>query len=126
MKELIMSDTKFPDQIQERIDAGRNCGSWIGNGWMDLVVQLDEQVAQLDPDYVIDQVKEKFGGLRYYISISEGVDQETCEKIWSIIHEVEDKSFDTCDMCGQPGKRLNVNGSGYIATRCEQHKDTTG
>jgi hypothetical protein len=120
-----MSDTIFPEQIQKRIDAGRNCGSWIGNGWVDLVVQLDKQITQLDPDYVIDQVKEKFGGLRYYISISEGVAQETREQIWNTIHEVEDKSVETCDLCGQPGKRLNVDG-GYVATRCELHKNTSG
>jgi len=119
-----MSETIFPEQIQKRIDAGRDCGSWIGNGWMDLVVQLDEQVAQLDPDYTISQVKEKFGGLRYYIAISEGTSDENCKEIWNIIHEAEDKSFDICDICGQPGKRLNVADMGYIATRCEQHKDT--
>ena len=116
----------FPEQIQKRIDAGMGCGSGIGEGWMELVTQLDKDVAQLDPDYVIDQVKEKFGGLRYYITISEGVDQETREKIWNTIHEAEEKSFDICDICGEAGKRVNVGGAGWIATRCEQHKDTRG
>ncbi|MGH2879027.1 MAG: hypothetical protein ACRDK4_05395 [Solirubrobacteraceae bacterium] len=43
-------------------------GRWIScdRGWYPLLVELDEQLRALLPDYVIHQVKEKFGGLRYY------------------------------------------------------------
>lgn len=123
-----MSKTKFPEHIQKRLDAGKGCDSWIGTGWVNLVVQLDEQIVQLDPEYSISQIKEKFGGLRYYISISDCVDAndiDTIKKIRTLVYEAEDKSLSICDICGQDGKQLNVNGSGYIATRCEDHKDET-
>ena len=112
----------FPEQIQKRVDAGMGCGSGIGEGWMELVVQLDQQVAQLDPDYVIDQVKEKFGGLRYYVTLSEGLDKDIRESIYDIIHEAESKSYTICEVCGQPGTESAA--TGWIATRCEQHKTT--
>ncbi len=43
-------------------------GRWIScdRGWYPLLVELDEQLRTLLPDYVIHQVKEKYGGLRYY------------------------------------------------------------
>lgn len=43
-------------------------GRWIScdRGWYPLLVELDKQLRALLPDYVICQVKEKYGGLRYY------------------------------------------------------------
>ncbi len=38
----------------------------IGVGWWPIVIALDEQIAKQAPDYQIHQIKEKFGGLRYY------------------------------------------------------------
>jgi len=48
-----------------------NWGRWIscGSGWYPLLVELDEKLAQIEPDYEIHQVKEKFGTLRYYIGM---------------------------------------------------------
>jgi hypothetical protein len=43
-------------------------GRWIrcDRGWYPLLVELDEQLGALLPNYELNQVKEKFGGLRYY------------------------------------------------------------
>jgi hypothetical protein len=43
-------------------------GRWIScsRGWYPVICELDEQLARLFPDYHIHQVKEKYGGLRYY------------------------------------------------------------
>jgi hypothetical protein len=48
-------------------------GRWIScaSGWYPLLIELDEKLAQIEPDYEIHQVKEKFGTLRYYIGISD-------------------------------------------------------
>lgn len=45
-----------------------NWGRWIGvsKGWYPLVTEVDQRLAQIMPDYEINQVKEKFGSLRYY------------------------------------------------------------
>jgi len=50
-------------------------GRWIScdRGWYPLLVELDEQLRMLLPNYVLHQVKEKFGGLRYYWESGEDV-----------------------------------------------------
>lgn len=50
-------------------------GRWIScdRGWYPLVVELDEKVRALLPSYVILQIKEKYGGLRYYWEPGEAV-----------------------------------------------------
>ena len=44
-------------------------GRWIScdKGWYPLVIELDQKLAEIYPDYELHQVKEKFGTLRYYI-----------------------------------------------------------
>lgn len=37
-----------------------------GPGWWQLISLCDKELARIDPDYEIHQVKEKFGGLRFY------------------------------------------------------------
>lgn len=46
-------------------------GRWIscGAGWYGLLVDLDERIAAVAPDYHVHQVKEKFGTLRFYWSL---------------------------------------------------------
>lgn len=58
------------ERILRRIPDG--WGRWIGcgPGWYRLLVELDTQLAALDPDYRVQQVKEKFGTLRYYCSLA--------------------------------------------------------
>ena len=65
-----------PEDAGEHADALRGMlvripdgwGRWIrcDRGWYPLLVELDEQLRALLPNYELDQVKEKYGGLRYY------------------------------------------------------------
>ncbi len=50
-------------------------GRWIGcsRGWYSILVELDEGIAALFPAYELEQVKEKFGGLRFYWSPGQGI-----------------------------------------------------
>lgn len=56
------------------------------------------------------QVKEKFGGLRFYMT---GVTDE----INNLIEAAEELSLQTCEQCGQPGSNSAVNG--WYRTTCE-------
>jgi hypothetical protein len=104
----------YPQEIEKRIHNGS--GSQIGKGWFNLVLELDAEIAKLSPDYKILQVKEKFGALRFYVGhIDEGFEDE----IFYLINAAETKSKTICDVCGNQGKRLNING--WSATRCEEH-----
>jgi len=51
------------------------------------------------------QVKEKFGGIRYYIDteISVGAPEEATAPIYEFIRIAEQRSESTCETCGQPG-----------------------
>lgn len=65
---------------------------------------------------VAEQVKEKFGGLRFYYR---GGD----EYISGLARMAESMSYVTCEVCGNAGK---TNGGGWIRTLCEAHtKDST-
>lgn len=87
-------------------------GKWVdvGPGWHPIVIELDQQLAAIDPNYEIHQVKEKFGGLRYYCSL------ETDTQGAKLIKAAETKCWVTCDQCGDPGV---ARSGGWIVTRCE-------
>lgn len=50
-----------------------NWGRWVScsKGWYPLIIELDQKIAEMIPDYQLHQVKEKFGTLRYYIGLSD-------------------------------------------------------
>jgi len=69
----------------------------IGEGWYQLVKDLIEELIELGWDKQICQVKEKFGGLRFYINGG-------TKEIFNAISRAENKSYEICEMCGKPGK----------------------
>lgn len=62
--------------------------------------------------YII-QIKEKFGGLRFYY---DGGDRE----IDGMVRMAESMSYRLCEVCGLPGR---PNREGWIRTLCETHKE---
>ena len=114
----------YPEEIHHRIIyAAMQCGSHMREGWYDLVLELDDAISKIYPLYTVDQVKEKFGGLRYYIGILPDIlPDEQHDEIYRLIHEAEEKSFKICDICGSTGKTMKV-GQWLMATRCEKHND---
>jgi hypothetical protein len=61
---------------------------------------------------VVNQVKEKFGGLRFY---ADGCN----ETIDNYITFAECLSARTCEVCGAPGERRDDGG--WLRTLCDQH-----
>jgi len=98
----------------------------VQDGWEPLIRELSEKlvplVEQFNKDYPpepenmyfgfgVVQVKEKFGGLRYYTHGSS-------DEIDNIIDEYESRSYKTCEICGKPGK---VRGAMWYYTSCDKH-----
>lgn len=107
---------KYPTVFKEYGgDIRQTCMAWgidTGNGWYDI---LDELCAKLEPMGVVaTQVKEKFGGLCFYINM---VKKDDWDEIQNAISEAEAKSYKICEKCGRPGKRV---GGSWIRTLCEK------
>ena len=97
-------------------------GLEVGDGWLDLIDELCYKLRHLIetkyPDYITDefpfevvQVKEKFGGLRFYTNY-------TNDKIEKLITKYERKSFRICERCGKKGKlRADLP---WIQTLCKK------
>jgi len=84
--------------------SGMGWGILTGNGWYWLIDKLCESIQSfIDnnptkiPQIEAVEVKEKFGGLRFYI---DGAPEE----IHGMIHFAEDLSYDVCEVCGNPKK----------------------
>ena len=75
----------------------------VDEGWYQLIVDCDKELTGVDPNYQIYQVKEKFGGLRYYIKPSNLDDKHTLMRIGDIISKYEDIAWKTCSATGKLG-----------------------
>jgi len=107
----------LPEAIRDRVAEGDPYWCSLPDGWYNLVTELDAELRVVDPDYVLDQCKEKFGGLRYYVNWSDQCND--LDKAEDIITKYEHISEETCDVCGEAGKNESKNG--WLATRCEEH-----
>ena len=85
----------------------------VGPGWYGIIKRLIVDLIELEWDKQICQVKEKFGGLRFYINSGS-------EEIWQRIHLAEAASYITCEKCGELGQ---IRGDGWISTLCEKHSE---
>ena len=54
-------------EIRNRLQA-RGAYPAVPDEWLGHLAELDERLAQIDPTYQVDQIKTKWGTLRYYIS----------------------------------------------------------
>lgn len=83
----------------------------VGDGWLPLVQKIIEEAINKKWNKEICQVKEKFGGLRFYIN-------DAPREVFDIISKYEDMSYKTCEVCGQPGIQRP---GGWIETLCDKH-----
>jgi hypothetical protein len=83
----------------------------VGKGWHPLVNRLIDDLFALGWDGSLHQIKEKFGGLRFYTgAISDAMRKR--------IHEAESESIRTCEDCGAEGK---LRYGSWIQTLCDEH-----
>jgi len=107
-------------------------GFECGDGWFNIINQLCANIQhhidwrnrknELNPNQpivsqvTVDQVKEKFGTLRFYYT---GGD----DYIDGLVSMAEAMSGVTCEVCGNPGSTL---GRGWLTTLCEKHAEERG
>ena len=93
---------------------GNASGDIITQGEIDLRKQIMDEEALKVP--VAVQVKEKFGGLRFYV-------QGATEKHWNYISFAESMSYRICESCGAEGKTYT---DGWHTTLCDIHAEMNG
>lgn len=93
-------------------------GGWdVPSGWIPLILELHKKLVTIDPNYILIQAKEKFGGLRYYTSVLKN--RELAAQFNHAIGKAEQASYVTCQLCGESGKSVAL-GYWYI-TLCPLH-----
>ncbi len=126
LEERIMQD--FPWFEARNVWTGELLGVAHGcecdDGWLDLIYDLcqeiDDEYKKLGKDIsnlIIYQIKEKYGGLRFYIN-------GTYPSVNNIIHNYENMSYEVCEICGKPGKLMS-SGS-WFKTLCEKCANELG
>lgn len=110
-------EEKYPKML-----SGRYGGFAVGKGWYPVLEQLcaniqshidwkvkqGQDIAQVE----VEQIKEKFGGLRFYYS---GGD----DYISGLVTMAESFAGSLCEECGGIGKRRS---GGWIRTFCDVHE----
>lgn len=101
---------KYPKIFSSEEFLGFECG----DGWAEIIDNFcritQQRIDRGDCIQVIaEQVKEKFGGIRFYYS---GGD-DFVYKLYCIL---EDLSFKTCEICGAEGK---LRHGGWLKTHCD-------
>jgi hypothetical protein len=74
------------------------CGAHCGDGWAPIVDRLLTDLVAMGWDRNVDQIKEKFGGLRFYAA---GV---LTKEMQGLVDAAERESARTCELCGAPGR----------------------
>lgn len=92
-------------------------------GWYNLINELCSKLVALHPNIRADQVKEKYGTLRFYISSEGKVPREVMDKAYALEDEYESKSASICEECGNSGI---LRGGGWLKTLCDQHATVGG
>ena len=104
------------ESIKDKVDQPR----WEGS--KDIITQekIDESKVGMDEEAakvpVASQVKEKFGGLRFYVN-------GATDKHLNFISFAENMSYRTCEECGAPGK---IYTDGWHRTLCDTHAAMDG
>jgi hypothetical protein len=118
----------FAKRMEERFPlmfANKYGGFAVGAGWYPIIESLCANIqSHIDwqnknhekhpvvPQVVVEQIKEKFGGLRFYY---QGGD----DNVHGMVRIAEAWADRSCEECGAPGERRS---GGWIRTLCDVHE----
>lgn len=101
------------------------CWGFPGDGWEPLIRRLARKIEVAIQEGIsagrwsednhprASQVKEKYGGLRFYMT-------HTSDEIEDLIQVAEVEADKTCEWCGEPGTLRN---GGWMVTLCDKHNE---
>jgi hypothetical protein len=122
------------DQIWQQVKSGyprvsfeQSIGDWTGPGWWPLLAEAFSEVSEVmahhpSSAFSVTQIKEKFGGLRFYWCLRRGDNDEAPDGLEAqldrIIEKAEVTSTRTCEVCGEPGEVRRLS---WLKTLCDVH-----
>jgi len=90
-------------------------GFMCGPGWYPLIHELLDKIQAIVDEQGIDievvEIKEKYGGLRVYLS-------SYTDKIEALVEEYEHRAETVCEHCGDPGSLRYIGG--WYQTLCDE------
>lgn len=86
----------------------------VSDGWLPLIQEMIQGMIEQKWDKQVNQIKEKFGGLRFYIN-------NGSNEVYNVIHWGEEKSYTICETCGSKEDVAQTKG-GWITTLCGVHR----
>jgi hypothetical protein len=95
------------------------------DGWTNLIYELGKDITELCELTncelpMIQQIKEKFGTLRFYYNTLNSQYLKIVEKsISALVRQAESKSANVCEICGKYGETRT---NGIVFTSCDEHK----
>ena len=89
---------------------GRECDK----GWFPLIDELIEELDKLPDEIEVLQIKEKYAGLRFYVS-------GASEKAHDIIEQYKTYSYHLCEYCGEFYTAKERECGGWYKTLCHKH-----
>ena len=98
--------TLFDEEMKDLLNR-----DYVEKRKQELIENPLREIPELVPQVTLDQVKEKFGTLRFYYS---GGD----DYISGLVSMAESMSGVTCEECGKPGTQTS---GGWIKTVCVEH-----
>jgi hypothetical protein len=116
LKRALAGDTR-PLQMHFTFSGKTEPDKWGIEHANDAIVKAKfKEVPPIMPYITASQVKEKFGGLRFYTN---GYN----EAVGAMISMAESMSYRTCEECGSPGR---TNRYGWYTTLCDTHRLARG
>jgi hypothetical protein len=109
------------EQHEAREEQFRAERAKVGTGWHPIIDDLHTNLEMLLGEYDVLQIKEQYGGLRYYLLLDFRVPLQSRVQALHAIGEAERQSLLTCEGCGQDGD-TQYHG-GWYKTLCTKHHD---
>ena len=95
-----------------------------GEGWAGLIEEALLEAERLAlPGTSFEQVKEKLGTLRLYVSMDDDVPHADFKSFHGYLGMLEGRSRTVCEACGAPGETRH---GAWIQTLCDEHANPAG
>lgn len=120
---FLLPHNRWTDKVSEDYDYSYNELWSLEKGWAkafgyELLCELKDALVEANylDKYRITQIKEKYGGLRWY-------DFGAPEKAFDILRKYESLSYKTCFICGEPATHETYGWINYVCEKClNEHK----